>query len=326
MIDKLKDIFNSNKNILVSLSACVIIISILVIMSITTGFKPISNNYSNIVDKLDEANTNLTDAINKLSIDADLACTKLEESSKIIEEIETLLITIDNNEEVHACISETVDRTAELYDLSMYLIKHPNDLSDTGKLDKLSSCLNDCRSLYSELNDEHGLDVKFDSNTETFFENTINYVNTVITLNRDTDIKDSASKDFLLKLDDFTSTLKNMNQDLMPAVNKIREDKRKLDPLLDDISAKKKNLEDIKNKLNLLSIPEDCVHFYNSLKDTLVLYEKYISSFENAVLFEKSCSNYEESKNDIDKKYNNAVSKYTDMMNSYNNYNKLLEK
>lgn len=327
MFNKFKNFFTSNLNMLVSLIACMTIVSVLSFMATSLNINSKSNDYTDILTSLSEANENLSEAIDKLSINADLACTKLDESTQIIDDITTTLLTFDNsysNDETFICISSLVDKTSDLYDLSKSLISNPNDLNDADKIDKLSSTLEECNALYEKLN-TLGVNINFGKDTQTFFENTINYANTIITINRDTDIKEAANKDFLLKLDNFTKPLKTMSQDLMPAVNKIRSDKRSFDPLLDDIAEKKKTLEDIKNKLNLLSIPEDCVHFYNSLNDTLVLYDKYITTFENAVLFEKSCESYDNSKTDIDKKYNNAISKYTDTMNSYNTYKKLFE-
>lgn len=328
MFDKIKNVFHSNNNIIVTSIACLTITSVLLFMNVNLSLKPTAKyEYSEITDKLTLANDNLSEAINKLTINADLACTKLDESSKIIDELSTLLLTIDStyaNDETYIYISDLVDRTSDLYDLSKQLISNPNDLADNSKITKLSTSLNECKSLYKKLN-SLGLDISLSNDTQTFFENTINYANTAITLNRDSDIKEAATKDFLLKLDNFSKPLKTLSQDLMPAVNRIREEKRSFDPLLDDLAEKKKTLEDIKNQLNLLSIPEDCVHFYNNLNDTLVLCDKYITSFENAVLFETTCENYEDSKTNIDKKYNNAISKYNDMINSYNTYKKLFE-
>lgn len=325
MLNQFKNIFNSNKNVLFSFISCLILLSILLFINSTINIKNTFNNYDLITDKLTSANSNLSEAINNLSIDADLACIKLEESSKILEDVSTTLLTIDgtySNDETFLYIAELVDKTSDLYDLSLALISNPSDIQDIDKIEKLSTYLDECKLLYSKLQ-SLGIDIELSNDTQTFFENTINYANTIITLNRDNDIKDAATKDFLLKLDAFSKPLKNMSQDLIPAVKKIREDKRSFDPLLDDIIEKKKTLEDIKNKLNLLSIPEDCVHFYNYLNDTLVLYDKYIVSLQNAILFETSCNGYEKNKSSIDKKYTNAISKYNDMMNSYNNYKKL---
>lgn len=327
MFDKIKYLMDSNKNIIVSFFACIIMVSVLLIMNLSLSLKPSNDIYNEIVTKLNEANDNLTEAINKLTIDSNLACVKLDESSKIINEISTTLLTLDStysDDEAYVCISDLVEKTSDLYDLSFQLISNPNDLNDSEKIKHVSLCLNECKDLYDKLNNL-GMDIEFTTDTETFFQNTINYANTIITLNRDSDIKAAANKDFMIKLDGFSKPLKSISQDLMPAINKIREDNRSLDPILEDIIEKKDSLEEIKNKLNLLSIPEDCVHFYNSLNNTLVLYDKYINAFENAVLFEKSCGDYSKNKNDIDKKYNNAISKYNDMMNSYNSYKKLLE-
>jgi hypothetical protein len=100
----------------------------------------------------------------------------------------------------------------------------------------------------------------------------------------------------------------------MPALKKIREDKRSLDVLLKDIKDKRSKFNDIKNRSYGLTIPEGGNECYNLLQDAINYYELYITTLENSIIVEKTSQNGDNK--EIEENYSNSFSKYNDFIKS----------
>ena len=115
-----------------------------------------------------------------------------------------------------------------------------------------------------------------------------------------------------------------MNEDLFVAIDKIREDKRDLNVIIDDIYLKEKTYDDIKTSLLSLSIPEGNSDIYDSLIEYINSYKPYLNSIKEAVIYEKSLNNNQLNSNEIMKIYKDSKDKREYSLDCYNTFkNKL---
>ena len=160
-----------------------------------------------------------------------------------------------------------------------------------------------------------GLDIEFPSEADEFFTTSTTFINTLIKLNRENDIKVSQKSTYILNLEECIEVLNSINEDLRPALNKIKEDGRSLDTLLKDVKDKRSKFNELKSKTYSFSIPENGNECYQVLQDTLNYYELYITSLEHSIVIEKT-STEKDNDDNIDINYENSFEKYEDFTDS----------
>ncbi|MCR4943674.1 MAG: hypothetical protein K5986_04305, partial [Clostridium sp.] len=151
------------------------------------------------------------------------------------------------------------------------------------------------------------------------------YFSVLISLNRDNDIKTTQKNNYIENLNNCIDSFDKIDEDLEPAINKIREDKRDFNNLIKDIKDKKSTLNTIKNKSYCITIPEGETKSYNLLQDTINYYELYITSLEHSIEAEKTFTNSDH-KLDIEENYKNSFSKYSDFKDNLKNLRTELDK
>lgn len=330
MKEKFSTLFKEHKNLTVS------IISLLLLLSFTTFFiiynsdsSRAKRNLKYIGNELNNVNVSLESGINDLTIDTNKSYDLLISGSNKLKE---LLVSTSEVEDIDAEISSikndlisALNSTISLYDNCISILSNPKDLKSSADLENFSVFKENCIKDYSILA-ENKIDVDFSKDTLQFFDNTYNYLNTVIKVNRDSEFQNTQQREFYLQLESFNSKFDSLNEDLMPAINKIREDKRDLQAIVDDLYSKENSYETLKVKILSMSIPNGCMDIYDSLDEYLNMYYIYLKSIKEAVIYEKTCSDIDKFSKEIDKNYKNASSKRDDVLNAYSNYKNILEK
>lgn len=330
MKEKFSTLFKEHKNL------TVFIISLLLLLSFTTFFliynsdsSRAKRNLKYIGNELNNVNVSLVSGINDLTIDTNKSYDLLISGSNKLKE---LLVSTSQVEDIDAEISSikndlisALNSTVSLYDNCISILSNPKDLKSSADLENFSVFKENCIKDYSILA-ENKIDVDFSKDTLQFFDNTYNYLNTVIKVNRDSEFQNTQQREFYLQLESFNSKFDSLNEDLMPAINKIREDKRDLQAIVDDLYSKENSYEALKVKILSMSIPNGCMDIYDSLDEYLNMYYIYLKSIKEAVIYEKTCSDIDKFSKEIDKNYKNASSKRDDVLNAYSNYKNILEK
>lgn len=330
MKEKFSTLFKEHKNL------TVFIISLLLLLSFTTFFliynsdsSRAKRNLKYIGNELNNVNVSLESGINDLTIDTNKSYDLLISGSNKLKE---LLVSTSQVEDIDAEISSikndlisALNSTVSLYDNCISILSNPKDLKSSADLENFSVFKENCIKDYSILA-ENKIDVDFSKDTLQFFDNTYNYLNTVIKVNRDSEFQNTQQREFYLQLESFNSKFDSLNEDLMPAINKIREDKRDLQAIVDDLYSKENSYEALKVKILSMSIPNGCMDIYDSLDEYLNMYYIYLKSIKEAVIYEKTCSDIDKFSKEIDKNYKNASSKRDDVLNAYSNYKNILEK
>lgn len=328
MEDKLKAKIKENQKFILCIIATVLFSLIIVFfISSNTGPNKEIKDLKSIGNKINNINNSLSKGLNNLSIDTNnsikilsTASDKLKENSLVLSTIET---KYENTVAIKNELSNALSNTITLYDYSIFIINNPEKVVSDETVSELISYKNNCINSYKLL-EPYGIDISLSDETIIFFDNIKNYTNAIIKLNKSQNIINAQKQDYLFLLESLTPYLDTLTEDLKPALDKIKEDKRDLQGLLDDLDSKESIYKDIEKKLLSTSIPDGYNDYYVCLEEFSKLYTGYLSSFKTAVIFDKSCDDPIKNKKEITNNYKNVQSKYEDVLASYNKFKELL--
>lgn len=311
------DELNINKKYIIAI-ICIILLPIVILCAVK--LTPSNRNISklnNIGKKIESCNEKLKDCLDDNGINSDTTKETLTNELIELSNIQSTLDStnvLDQNKELKTKLSETLEYNINLYQLTLSIIKNTNST-------EILQTYNEYTQTYELLKNNYdtlrllGLDIEFPSEAEEFFTTSTTFINTLIKLNRENDIKVSQKSTYILNLEDCIEVLNSIKEDLRPALAKIREDGRSLDNLLKDVKDKRSKFNELKSKTYSFSIPENGNDCYQVLQDTLNYYELYITSLEHSIVVEKTSTEKDKDDN-IDINYENSFEKYEDFTDS----------
>ena len=305
----------------------------LIIISITTFFiyynlneNSSFRNLKSISLNINKINDDLSSLVKDYTIDTNKTKKYLNESIQSLNTMSNSLSTLDidsKNIPIKTKLTLSIDSTINLYDKCLSILSDPENIIDSSIVTSVSDLKNECSSTYSSLK-ENNIDISFNKDTDLFFENFIYYINTILKINGDLNFKNTQSREFIYKLQSLSKTLDVLNEDLFIAIDKIREDNRDLNVIIDDIYSKEKTYDDIKISIYSLSIPEGNSDIYDSLLEYSNAYRIYLNSIKESVILEKSLSSKDLTSKYIDKLYKDSKDKRQYSLDCYDTFkNKL---
>lgn len=282
--------------------------------------KALNSTFSHI----NSINDSLYSSVNNNSIDIKKASSLVAEGLSQLNTLKDDLITIDDsllkNPNIKKDLDIALEDTIFLYNYLSDSLSSPKDIVNNENLDNFYNLVENCTSSYEKVSSYSNKEIKFSKDSIIFLNNYYSYLNTLIKTNRDTDFLSKQNREFIIKLEDFKTSMDDLNKDFSLAINKVREDKRDLSVIIDDLYLKEDLFEGLKEKAFSLSIPDGYLNSYNYLLDYINYYEIYISTIKNAVIYEKTCSDIEKYSKEISKNYKNAYSKRDDVLTSYEDF------
>ena len=319
-----KQLINSNRKLLI-LSLLMLVFCCPLIIKYSPYYLQVKK-LNIFIEDLNTCNSSLSQSVHNQSIDCDLAKDLL--TSGIVE-LNSLSKEVSNfdvmkrNELLKSKLIDTISYNNSLYETTLTLLKTSDFNMLNTKFSEYSTSIELVENSYNTLN-ILGLKGSFPIESKTFFDNSSNFVTTVIKLSREKDVKSSQNKNFSKGFNDCLTILDTISEDLKPALDKIKEDGRSLDVLSSDIKTKRTALNSIKNKSYSISIPEEGSTIYKKLQDTLNSFELYINALQYSIISESSTSedisneNYKESFN----KYAIFTKKFEDLKKDLDIFNK----
>lgn len=322
-LNKLIDYVKTKKKLF---SIALIIILIPLILLIITKMTPSSRNIRKInklakeVESInatlenskDSDNVNSEIAKNDLSV-AVVNLNKVKESLKILEVPETV-------NETKVKFVETLEYNIEFCEqaLSMYMNQSSPTLDN--KLKDYKSSLDNFKESNTSLT-KLRIDSLMSEDSLEFFDKTYKYFDTLIQINIMKDITKEKNSSYMLSADKLIAKFKEIDDDLKPALEDIKDNNRDLNVLLTDITNKKSILENIKNDFYTLSVPEEATELHSSLLQSINTYESYINSFDD--ILDSDIASKDTPKG-LDE-YASSFSKYTEFIDSLNTSQKNFE-
>ena len=271
------------------------------------------NELDNICLQIKICNSSLNEAISNETIDFELAESTLVTNTLALENIKKNLENLslaEDNEPIREKLIETLDLNIQLYNLTLLLIKNPQSEDFTANFSEFTKEFELLLKDYEYLK-LSGLNIEFPSEANDFFNCTSNYINTLIKINREADIKTNQKSSYVLNLKSCINDLDTISEDLRPTLETIRHDNRSVDVLSKDLKLKRSTLNKIRNKTYLFNIPENGKSYYMLLTEVINSYNVYLSSLESSIASEKS-SNANSNNKSISSNYVDSFSKYED--------------
>lgn len=306
-----------------------IIILILIVLTLYLKNNDIIK-LTKISQEIVNMNESLKDAAQNNTFDYDKACiilqNNLEHFNNIHSELNSIQLKKPGSKEIKDLLSSYINLNINLYDSALkilsdkevedFSILYKNLIANEKKILKASTDLSSSE-----------LDIYFPKSANIFFVSLNNYINTFYKSNREKDISTSQKLDFLLYVNSVIRDFSKLKEDLQTALIKIREDKRDLSILLNDINDKRSAFSEIKNKSYSVSIPSGAQDCYISLEYMINSYEVYINSLESSIKSEialnsnnNSLSKNYKSTNSIDEDYSDTFDKYSNFISTFESF------
>lgn len=324
-------LYKKNLNFIIPISTILILLLIVLTVSLKnndiTKLTKLSKEIVNI-------NTSLKEGVKSNTFDYnvafDLLQNNLESFNNIRSELNTISLKKNSSEEMRTLLLDYVTLNIDLYNSALNILNN-QDVEDFANLYK--NLINNEKNIIkaSDHLSNLELNISFPKSADSFFVSLNNYINNLYKSNREKEISASQKLDFLLYTNSVISDFSRLKEDLQAALIKIREDKRDLSILLNDINDKRSEFSEIKNKSYSVSIPSGAQNCYTSLEDMINSYEVYINSLESSVKSEitlnkenntakNSLSITHKSSIDLDEKYADAFDKYSNFISSFDSF------
>ena len=324
----LKNNFNFIICLIISIiitSTCVIILNISSNMKSTTTYSNLSN-YALIANNLNSINSSLNNCTADTSLNIQAASSLLKNALADLDNCKTSLASLSSNDnnQISSNLLKALDDTYNLYTYCLNYISTYEDYSLDELTANLDALKNNCIASYSKLSDE-GISLNYSSSLQNFLYAFISHYSKLNQSKIESELKHSQNTEFITKLSAISNNFLELLEDLKPAVDRVREENRSFDAIINDLNDKENYFNSLKKDLNSVSIPEGYLNYYNSLNDIFCLYSSYLNSIRTAIIYERSSSDYKKNKTVIDKNYDNAYKKYNNVLESTQQFLSLLE-
>lgn len=295
-----------------------LIILVPILLLIITKFTPSSRSIRSI-NKLSKEtysiNSNLQKLITDEGIDSEAVKNELPKYISNLEDTTEKLNKLEVPPTVTTIkekFNETLKLNSSLYNecLSLYMTPSSSNLSN--KLKKYRKTLDDFNNIRNDLSNLRIEDI-ISNESLNFFDKTYKYFDTLIQVNMMKDISNEKKYEYILKVDNIVVKLKQIDEDLKPALDNIKETNRNFDTLINDVSNKKSIIDNIKNDFYMISVPEEANLVHSKLLETINLYDLYISSMDETLHLDIESK---ENKYKLEEDYKNTFSKYSDFITS----------
>ncbi|GIM29942.1 hypothetical protein CPJCM30710_26080 [Clostridium polyendosporum] len=264
-------------------------------------------------------NDSLKDSINGNTIDTETSISLLTDNLDKLLKAKNKLDTISPSKRYISTYKNFmlgISNNLRLYEQTLAIIKSPTSKDIATSLENINKYEKDCLKYYS-LCKKDNLPLVQSQNFTKFFSNVSFYINQIIKLNRDSDIKNDQKNDFLIALDECINKFVPLIEDLSPAIERTLNEKRSFVTIIDDVNSKSVIFEDLKKSFYAISVPADAIECFSDFEDTLKIYNLYITSLINIVKdnpnsledFDDTFSKYKDLKLTIEK-FEASYSKY----------------
>lgn len=253
--------------------------------------------------------------------------TKSSEYLNILENklssLKTLSNTLQNMkiskkyQDVYSILNEGIGSNITFYNSLINMLNNPtsedlyNQYRESISLkDNIVSTYNTCK--------ENNVSVSLISDDSSLLNNIFFYINEIIKLNRDSDIKTAQINEFIVTLDSLLLEFNDLTENLLETISTMRNNNRNLSTVVTDIHSKMNKFETLKKKLYVLSVPENGNDVFISFNETLNFYNNYINLLLKGVTEEINSNTSD------NKYYTNAKLEYENMNKSLKNLQTLL--
>ncbi|MDO4576813.1 MAG: hypothetical protein Q4B38_01735 [Clostridium perfringens] len=172
-----------------------------------------------------------------------------------------------------------------MFNKLLSILKTPDALNISDEYAIASKLKKECENYYSICR-SNLIPVYLYKEGNNYLQDIFYYINELIKTNRDKGFVQSQKNDFVVSMKSLLLKLSSMDEKLFETANLIKESNRDLKVLVTDIENKLSSLQELKNNLYSLPIPEQANDSFLALENALKSYDKYINYFYKGLLDE----------------------------------------
>lgn len=209
---------------------------------------------------------------------------KLEKLSALQSNLKSLTVS-PKHKDLLSPLSDGLTKNIELFNKILSILKTPDALNLSEEYSIALNLKEECENYYY-LCRSNLIPIYLYKEGNTYLQDIFYYINELIKINRDKGFIQSQKNDFIVAMKSITLKLSSMDEKLFETANLIKESDRDLKVLATDIESKLSSLQELKNDLYSLPIPEQANDAFLSLETSVKSYEKYITYFYKNLLIE----------------------------------------
>ena len=199
---------------------------------------------------------------------------KLEKLQETNSALKSLKVS-QKHQNLSSPLKDGLDKNIELFNKLLSILKTPDALNIPDEYAIASKLKKECENYYSICR-SNLIPVYLYKEGNNYLQDIFYYINELIKTNRDKGFVQSQKNDFVV----------SMKSLLLKPANLIKESNRDLKVLVTDIENKLSSLQELKNNLYSLPIPEQANDSFLALENALKSYDKYINYFYKGLLNE----------------------------------------
>ena len=221
----------------------------------------------------------------------------------------------DKYESTFNYLNEGLNFNVLMYKQLLAIINNPDSPDISTSINNVRKYKNSCNSYYNNIKSKDSA-FSLPKCNDTLVNNASNMVSSFIKTKKENTILNTENLEFDNNLQDIISKFKTIKCNFYYYAECARKNTMSYNDVINKITKNQDNFNDLKEQLSGITIPENKVSVYSSLKKVLDDYNSYINSFLTAINKEKKQSSDNISK-DFSTLYKNANSKLNIMNHDF---------
>lgn len=242
---------------------------------------------------------------------------KTAELSKIRDTLQSIIPTDKYSKSQENLISG-LDNNVLMYKQLYAIVQNPEGKDLDISRENLKKYKDECIKYYSLVNQKNAK-ISLHESSITLVNNTLLYVSEVIKLQKDLQVKQNISLEYINNMEAVTSKFAPIKVDFIAQLSKIRNEKGNLDDMIVLLNKNQDELNKVEEQFSNLTVPQNAMTCNKLFKTILDDYEDYIKSFNYALNNEKLVGT-NITNEQITQFYSDATSKYNNVVKDYNNF------
>lgn len=267
-----------------------IIFAIVIIIFILGFLFMRSHNEKSLIEDIgiSISEINLTNDLEVENITSENYIKSIENKLSGISNIESQLKSLSvspKRKDLLASLSSGLNKNKALFDGILNIVKNPDSSNILSQYELVLSLKDECENYYYICR-ANLIPVYLYKENTSYLQDIFYYINELIKTNIDKGFIQSQKNDFTVAMKSILLKLSSMDEKLFETAKLIKDSNRDLKVLVNDIDTKTSSLQELKNSLYSLPIPEQANDSFISLEKALKSYKLYIEYFRQGLLDE----------------------------------------
>ncbi|WP_138206915.1 hypothetical protein [Haloimpatiens lingqiaonensis] len=287
---------NKSKKIIIKISIISGIIAIIALVFFTTYYFSINKsfngykaNISNVVNSINKINSGVENLNFKDKFDPKVISEDSLKRAKQLNDIKNKLNNITppaKYKDSYNYLISGLKQNISIYNYLINLLKDPTNTNYQKNIDNIKYCYRECEKYYSAFTMDK-LSLNSLKPVSDLINASTNYTYEEFKKFRDKEISLNQLMDFSEKIDSVYMNFSKTKKDYFTLLPQVREGKIHYSDLLDNLNEDLSQIKIISKDLYAISIPENQITIYNSLKTLLNDYDDYLQNFKYTISIEQ---------------------------------------